>query len=290
MYHASWRGASGSSGASLFASPHTPPPSASTSAAAAAATAVNAVRHKSNAKATRPHNVPPAELPLIGNMIVERLPFVIPPPPQWEMEYQTWSHERAMKFRKEMPEELVNPKTDFEDTESEHETFVEAPRETEADKSGDVRTMHRRMDEFLFLVVQERSTGEWGFPKRVHAEGETMREVAKKAMDECVGDSIETFLVGNAPLGHFLESKAGGAPAAKGGGGGGGGGGEGGGGGKPAGGGGKGTNFYHRAQWLDGELQLQDKYKDFKWLTKVRDEWICATHSTRALYTGTRLS
>jgi hypothetical protein len=67
-------------------------------------------------------------------------------------------------------------------------------------------------------------------------------------MEEAVGDSVETYLVGNAPLGHFYEAKAGAE-------------------GKE---GGEGTNFYHRAQWLDGTLKLESTYKDYKWLTKVR--------------------
>ena len=88
-------------------------------------------------------------------------------------------------------------------------------------------------------------------------------------MDAAVGDSIETFLVGNAPLGHWEERRAGGAPAtasgeaAK----------EGaadGGEGARVEGGGEGTNFYLRAQWLDGDLRLEQRYKDHMWLTKVR--------------------
>ena len=75
-----------------------------------------------------------------------------------------------------------------------------------------------------------------------------MREVARQAMEEAVGDSIETYLVGNAPLGHFYEAKTG-ADGKE---------------------GGQGTNFYHRAQWLDGTLKLESRYKDYKWLTKVR--------------------
>ena len=89
-------------------------------------------------------------------------------------------------------------------------------------------------------------------------------------MDAAVGDSIETFLVGNAPLGHWEERRAGGPPATASG--------------EPAKndgaaesregarveGGGEGTNFYLRAQWLDGDLRLEQRYKDFMWLTKVR--------------------
>ena len=77
-----------------------------------------------------------------------------------------------------------------------------------------MRTIHRQLDQFLFLVVQLKDTGEWGFPRRVHSGGdETMRNVAKAAMEECIGNSLETFLVGNAPLGHFPVCNAGGAPA-----------------------------------------------------------------------------
>ena len=61
-----------------------------------------------------------------------------------------------------------------------------------------------------------------------------------------MGDSIETFLVGNAPAGHWPEPGA------------------------PENGGKGGTNFYHRAQWLEGDLRLTEKYSDFMWLTKVR--------------------
>jgi large subunit ribosomal protein L46 len=206
-------------------------------------------RHMSrlNAKGTRPIGVQVAPTPYFGNMIVERLPWVAPLPEPWEAEYQQWSDERRQKFLKKLPESLVNPKADFEERDA-GEVFDPAPRETEADKTGDQRTMHRKLDEFLFLVVQDAKSGEWGFPRREHADGETMREVARQAMEEAVGDSVETYLVGNAPLGHFYEAKAGAE-------------------GKE---GGEGTNFYHRAQWLDGTLKLESTYKDYKWLTKVR--------------------
>ena len=69
-----------------------------------------------------------------------------------------------------MPEGLVNPKAEFEERDQ-GEDFEPAPRETEADKTGDQRTMHRRLDEFLFLVVQDAKTGQWGFPRREHVEG-----------------------------------------------------------------------------------------------------------------------
>ena len=204
-------------------------------------------RYRGNARGTRPRDVPVADRPLIANMIVERLPVVTPAPEAWEVEYQSWSAERRAKFLRELPEDLVDPKGEFEELEDPEESkFVPASRETEADVSGDTKTLHRRLDQFLFLVVQDAATKRWGFPREVNPEdgATTMRATAKAAMDACVGDSIETFLVGNAPAGHWPEPNGAG--------------------------GGGGTNFYHRAQWLEGDLRLTEKYSDFKWLTKVR--------------------
>lgn len=249
----------------------TPPPSSSAINAAVAA-ASRAARGRKSGPSTRPVNVQEATRPLYANMIVERLPWVMPEPPAWETEYRAWSEARGARFLKELPEELVNPKGEFEETESDAEAaFEPADRVTDADRSGDVRTLHRKLDQFLFLVVQDRATGQWGFPREVNDEtGKTIRESAKAAMDAAVGDSIETFLVGNAPLGHWEERRAGGPPATASG--------------EPAKndgaaesregarveGGGEGTNFYLRAQWLDGDLRLEQRYKDFMWLTKVR--------------------
>jgi large subunit ribosomal protein L46 len=177
-------------------------------------------------------------------MIVERLPVVTPEPEAWEVEYRSWSEERRAKFLRELPNDLVDPKGEFEElVDPEESRFTPASRETPADVSGDARTLKRKLDQFLFLVVRDAATNTWGFPRLVNPEdgATTMRATAKAAMDACVGDSIETFLVGNAPAGHWPEPNGGG-----------------------------GTNFYHRAQWLEGDLELTEKYSDFKWLTKVR--------------------
>jgi large subunit ribosomal protein L46 len=235
----------------------TPAP-ASRLALASARAAPSCARGKRNAKATRPDpSAPPAARPLVANMILERLPVVMPALESWEEEYLAWSRERAQSFRKRLPEALVDPKGEFdatEDTESARDEteFVPAPRTTPADVGGDVRTRARKLDEFLFLVVQDAKSGEWGFPRLVNDESgaQTMRQCAEEAMRGAVGDAVETYVVGNAPLGHWRIPRA---PEDDGGG--------------AAG----GTHFYHRAQWLEGELELnREKYKDFKWLTKVR--------------------
>ena len=208
-------------------------------------------RYRGNARGTRPRDVSVADRPLIANMIVERLPVVTPEPEAWEVEYRSWSEERRAKFLRELPNDLVDPKGEFEElVDPEESRFTPASRETPADVSGDARTLKRKLDQFLFLVVRDAATNAWGFPRLVNPEdgATTMRATAKAAMDACVGDSIETFLVGNAPAGHWPEPTTRGAA-----------------GGEKKG----GTNFYHRAQWLEGDLRLTEKYSDFKWLTKV---------------------
>ena len=158
--------------------------------------------------------------------------------------------ERRAKFLRTLPNDLVDPKGEFEElVDPEESQFSPASRETPADVSGDARTLKRKLDQFLFLVVRDAATKTWGFPRLVNPEdgATTMRATAKAAMDACVGDSIETFLVGNAPAGHWPEPTTAARRAAKKG----------------------GTNFYHRAQWLEGDLRLTEKYSDFKWLTKV---------------------
>lgn len=206
-------------------------------------------RYRGNARGTRPRDVSVADRPLIANMIVERLPVVTPEPEAWEVEYRSWSEERRAKFLRELPNDLVDPKGEFEElVDPEESRFTPASRETPADVSGDARTLKRKLDQFLFLVVRDAATNAWGFPRLVNPEdgATTMRATAKAAMDACVGDSIETFLVGNAPAGHWPEQTTPGAAGGEG-----------------------GTNFYHRAQWLEGDLRLTEKYSDFKWLTKV---------------------
>lgn len=51
-----------------------------------------------------------------------------------------------------------------------------APRETEADKTGDVRRLDRALDQTLYLVVKGKD-GKWGFPADIIPEGENLHQV-----------------------------------------------------------------------------------------------------------------
>lgn len=107
-----------------------------------------------------------------------------------------------------------------------------APRETEADRTGDVTSLRRRLDRRLFLVLggaaeaaeTGTATGSAALEALPSAEvgpGETTRSSAERALAEAVpalspsssssAAPVEAYFVGNAPAGHFgLEGRSGG--------------------------------------------------------------------------------
>uniref|UniRef100_G3MPI3 Large ribosomal subunit protein mL46 n=1 Tax=Amblyomma maculatum TaxID=34609 RepID=G3MPI3_AMBMU len=83
--------------------------------------------------------------------------------------------------------------------------FKPAPRITEADAKGDTRTTQRLLDQPLLLVVnQQLGKGHrWILPQAVHAEGETLRQTAERALTEVCGPALEAFFLGYAPAGYY---------------------------------------------------------------------------------------
>lgn len=168
---------------------------------------------------------------LYGSMLVERIPVVIPEPPEWEREYMEWAQARRDKFKVKLPDQIVEAKGLIDNLPD----FEAAPRETEADRTGDRSTLYRKLPEFLFLVLKDKS-GKWGFPKAKHNEGETMRQTAERSLKAFAGDSLECWVVGNAPQGHYEEPT--------------------------------GTTFYYRGSYVEGDLELQEGYTQHAWVTK----------------------
>ncbi|XP_077495087.1 mitochondrial ribosomal protein L46 [Amblyomma americanum] len=83
--------------------------------------------------------------------------------------------------------------------------FKPAPRLTEADAKGDMRTTQRFLDQPLLLVVnQQLGKGHrWILPQAVHAKGETLRQTAERALTEVCGSALEAFYLGYAPAGYY---------------------------------------------------------------------------------------
>mmetsp|Transcript_8139 Transcript_8139/g.16545 ORF Transcript_8139/g.16545 Transcript_8139/m.16545 type:complete len:154 (+) Transcript_8139:266-727(+) len=80
--------------------------------------------------------------------------------------------------------------------------FKPAPRETEADASGDIKTRDRKLKERIYLTVQGKdSNGAWApFPSTYVNEEETILDAAKRAVAHAVGSKLLLYCPSNAPM------------------------------------------------------------------------------------------
>ena len=170
---------------------------------------------------------------------LERLPVVLPERPKWEIEYKEWQERLHAKQFKVLPPTFTDDvKTEREELKGGDgsKKWSPAPRRTAADASGDRKTLARRLDERLFLVLK-RKGGDWGFAMTEIQEEEASRRAAERALSEAVGDAgYQPYFVGNAPAAHTVDENGG-------------------------------TVFYHRCQLVQGVPVVQQGYEDFAWVT-----------------------
>jgi len=149
--------------------------------------------------------------------IVQRINVVQPDKYEWEKEYEQLQAQLGV-WGKVYPEEFAG-KQKIEDhkilTDEELIAllpFTPAPRETEADASGDVRTTNRKLTTFLYLTVQQQQQGagenananatdRWQFPTvdLKMDEDETCWEAAKRCVAERVGPSVQIWAPSGCP-------------------------------------------------------------------------------------------
>lgn len=176
--------------------------------------------------------------------VFERLPVVMPAFPSWEIEHEEWRANLVAKYSKKLPKEFTDPKkAEQQAGEQGGNQWQPAPLETAADKSGDKKSLRRRLDQRIFFLVKPKSgaaASEWTMPAVEVQEGETTRQAAERALAETVTlDTVQPYFVGNAPAGH-VENSAGD------------------------------KLFFHRCQLIQGKpaLQAGGRYSDGVWVTK----------------------
>ncbi|KAK4984256.1 hypothetical protein LTR66_002881 [Elasticomyces elasticus] len=76
------------------------------------------------------------------------------------------------------------------------------PRITDADKSGDQRSLNRLLDRSLYLLVKN-AQGKWTFPSGRIEGRENLHQAAERIIVKSAGINMNTWIVGNAPVGHF---------------------------------------------------------------------------------------
>lgn len=89
--------------------------------------------------------------------------------------------------------------------EEELNAFKPASRTTAADAANDVRSLARKLDRKLILLVKQKlGAGEyWSMPMGVRAEGETMRNAAERILESTCGSELKAIFIGNAPCGFY---------------------------------------------------------------------------------------
>jgi len=85
--------------------------------------------------------------------------------------------------------------------------FTPAPRETEADKSGNIHTIDRQLKTSVFLAIQSTSEGtmsnipRWTLPSAIAtSDDETLLAVAQRAVLNVAGPNLKIWCPGNAPM------------------------------------------------------------------------------------------
>ena len=83
--------------------------------------------------------------------------------------------------------------------------FTPAPRETEADGTGDVRTLDRRLKTRVYLAVRTDREGNkngprWTLPSAIAENDETLLEAAERAVSDAVGKELVLWCPSNAPM------------------------------------------------------------------------------------------
>ena len=138
-------------------------------------------------------------------VLLERLPVILPDKEDWEIEFENLES-YLMQFGKQYPEELFTKSIDYDTkravTEEElwallPKGFVPAPRETEADHSGEIRTTNRRLKTSVFLAVQ--SDKHWQLPTTEVKDDETLLEAARRVIPDSVGKEVEFWCPSNCP-------------------------------------------------------------------------------------------
>lgn len=148
------------------------------------------------------------------------------------------------------PLDPLMPPPGSEDFETDHTLW--GGRQSEADKLGDTRTLDRRYDQRLVLVVREKDSGRWTLPWAARGgEEESLRSAAQRAVVSAVGDGLDAWVMGEFPLSVWLheygeEEKAERQCLGE-------------------------KRLFFRAEALDGRMRLdRELFSDYQWLS--RDE------------------
>lgn len=151
-------------------------------------------------------------------IVVERLPLVIPDPPDWEKDF-TDLKERLDSFKSMFPADTpyaelnvdgegLAIKTERTLWKSITEDFELLPRVTEADEENDMHSLNRKLHTRLFLTTPEtinddknKSSNTFNmFPTTTVQKDETLIQACRRIVSEKVGDDLILYTPSNCPM------------------------------------------------------------------------------------------
>ncbi|KAG5673125.1 hypothetical protein PVAND_003199 [Polypedilum vanderplanki] len=115
---------------------------------------------------------------------------------------------KSGKLDKDSETEAVSLQTaqDFEDASNEElAKFLTAPRITEDDKKNNLKSLNRKLDDALMLLVDEKigNDSRLLLPQGKWLEGETLRQTAERIVREKFGTDLKVQFYGSAPVGFY---------------------------------------------------------------------------------------
>lgn len=106
----------------------------------------------------------------------------------------------------DLDETIKQTAQDLEDAYGEElKKFQFASRTTEADKKNDKKSIKRKLDQGLVLLLEQQigSKKYFLFPQGLRQEGETLRDTAERVLKDQCGDKLSVQVYGNAPVGFY---------------------------------------------------------------------------------------
>ncbi|CAG8974119.1 hypothetical protein HYALB_00002755 [Hymenoscyphus albidus] len=122
------------------------------------------------------------------------------------------------------------------------------PRETAADQENLLQALDRKLDRTLYLCVQ-RKNGGWGFPAGEMIGRESLHQAAERILVQTAGLNMNTWIVGNAPIGYYIVKPYKEKPGER--------------------------TFFMKGRIMAGQANLAEniyELGDFKWLTREEIE------------------
>ncbi|KAG8890572.1 54S ribosomal protein L17 mitochondrial [Tulasnella sp. 332] len=174
---------------------------------------------------------PPTGPQLSTSIILNRSPLLTPKPSSFASSYNAYQYKLSRALSTPFPQHFYFKKGSTlqqrfhnEEIDRDHKSFGAGfgkgarlrlppenydkplPRESEADKIGDVQSLDRSGERNLYLVVKTKQ-GIWKLPQAVAASGDALHVAARKQLIQQCGEAMDTWIVGRQPVGFYEDEE-----------------------------------------------------------------------------------